>query len=87
MPLSPGQILDNHCRIVSILGHGGFGAVYRVWDTRLERPRAEGILLEAHDLLRARAANIEGDDQRRSLLKNVPTHGELLHLWAAREDH
>jgi formylglycine-generating enzyme required for sulfatase activity/tRNA A-37 threonylcarbamoyl transferase component Bud32 len=40
MPLSSGQILDNRYRIVSLLGKGGFGAVYLVWDTRLERHRA-----------------------------------------------
>ncbi|MEW5870853.1 MAG: serine/threonine-protein kinase [Chloroflexota bacterium] len=40
MPLAPGQILNNRYRIVKLLGQGGFGAVYRVWDTNLERARA-----------------------------------------------
>src|SRR5512139_2729597 len=40
MPLSPGQTLNNRYRIVKLLGQGGFGAVYRAWDTNLERPRA-----------------------------------------------
>lgn len=40
MPLSTGQILNNRYRIVTLLGQGGFGAVYRVWDTNLERPLA-----------------------------------------------
>ncbi|MEW5872486.1 MAG: serine/threonine-protein kinase [Chloroflexota bacterium] len=40
MPLSPGQILDNRYRVVKLLGQGGFGAVYRVWDTRMDRPMA-----------------------------------------------
>jgi eukaryotic-like serine/threonine-protein kinase len=40
MPLSPGQVLNNRYRIVKLLGQGGFGAVYRAWDTNLERPRA-----------------------------------------------
>ena len=38
MPLSPGQILNNRYRIVNLLGQGGFGAVYRAWDTNLEVP-------------------------------------------------
>ena len=40
MPLSPGQVLNNRYRIVSLLGQGGFGAVYYAWDLNLERPRA-----------------------------------------------
>ena len=30
-----GQVLNNRYRIVELLGQGGFGAVYRVWDTHL----------------------------------------------------
>ena len=37
MPLTIGQTLDNRYRIVKLLGQGGFGAVYRAWDTRIER--------------------------------------------------
>ena len=40
MPLATGQILKDRYRIVRLLGQGGFGAVYRAWDTVLERPCA-----------------------------------------------
>lgn len=40
MPLSPGQILNNRYRIVKLIGQGGFGAVYRAWDTSLNLPCA-----------------------------------------------
>ena len=40
MPLSSGQILKDRYRLVKLLGQGGFGAVYRVWDTNMERPLA-----------------------------------------------
>ncbi len=40
MPLQPGQVLNNRYRIVRLLGQGGFGAVYRAWDTNLNRPCA-----------------------------------------------
>jgi serine/threonine-protein kinase len=40
MPLQAGQILNNRYRIDSLLGEGGFGAVYRAWDTNFEMPCA-----------------------------------------------
>lgn len=40
MPLTTGTILNNRYRIVRLLGQGGFGAIYRVWDLNMECPRA-----------------------------------------------
>jgi serine/threonine protein kinase len=40
MPLLQGQVLNNRYRIVRLLGQGGFGAVYRAWDTNLDKPCA-----------------------------------------------
>lgn len=39
-PLEIGQVLNNRYRIVKLLGQGGFGAVYRAWDSNLNRPCA-----------------------------------------------
>jgi len=40
MALSTGQVFNNRYRIVRLLGQGGFGAVYRAWDSNLNRPCA-----------------------------------------------
>ena len=40
MPLDTGQILHNRYRVVKLIGQGGFGAVYRAWDTSLDLPCA-----------------------------------------------
>lgn len=40
MTLSPGDVLHARYRIVRQMGQGGFGTMYRVWDTALGRPCA-----------------------------------------------
>jgi hypothetical protein len=40
MTLSQGEILHERYRIVKLLSHGGFGAIYRAWDTQQNTPCA-----------------------------------------------
>lgn len=40
MTLNTGYIINNRYRVVKLLGQGGFGAVYKVWDLNLNRPCA-----------------------------------------------
>jgi len=40
MALEVGEVVDNRYRVVRLLAQGGMGAVYRAWDTRLNRPVA-----------------------------------------------
>ena len=37
MTLSKGTVLNNRYRIETLIGQGGFGAIYRVFDLNLER--------------------------------------------------
>jgi len=50
MTLTTGQLIHHdRYRIIKLLGQGGFGAVYRAWDTSMEKPCAIKENLEASE--------------------------------------
>ena len=68
MPLNPGTLIGSY-RVESMLGAGGMGEVYRVTDTRLNRPVAIKFLLRA----------IESDDARHRFRREVSALSALNH--------
>ena len=64
MSLTVGQMLNQRYRIEARLGQGGYGAVYRAWDTQEQRPAAlkENLLasIEAQRQFNHAAAQLQG---------------------------
>src|SRR5688500_4818419 len=71
MHLSPGTILDGKFEIISLLGEGGMGAVYRASQTGLERTVALKFLrLDDETEDREAVARLEREAQALSDLKH-----------------
>ena len=66
MPLLPGEIVNRRYRIVSLLGQGEYGAVYRAWDTQAKVDVALKEYLDAgvetQKRFRAEARRLSGLD-------------------------
>jgi serine/threonine-protein kinase len=67
MTLTAGTVLVNRYRVASLLGQGGFGAVYRGWDITLSRPCA---IKENFDT---------SDEARRQFLREATVLANLTH--------
>src|ERR1700712_4674229 len=52
MTLQIGQVLNQRYRIDGLLGQGGFGAVYKAWDSSLERACAVKENLDTSEVAR-----------------------------------
>jgi len=80
MPLDAGEFVGERYRVVRLLGQGGMGAVYRAWDTRLNRPVALKEMtpqsgLDAHTL-----AQLRQQFQQEAQILATLTHPNLVRV-------
>ncbi len=78
-PLSPGESVGGHFRIVSLLGRGGMGVVYKARDKRLDRFVAIKLLAEARSTDAGRRARFVQEAKAASALNhpNIVTIHEI----------
>jgi serine/threonine-protein kinase len=78
MTLETGQVLQDRYRILSRLGQGGMGAVYRAWDTRLNIPVALKEMIPQPGLDRGKLAQLRRQFQREAQILARLDHPHLV---------
>ena len=76
MPLQVGSRLG-HYNVTALIGEGGMGEVYRVWDTKLDRDVALKVLPEA----------FTQDPDRLARFEREAAHGFGRCVWRGRFFH
>jgi tRNA A-37 threonylcarbamoyl transferase component Bud32 len=90
MPLDSGQIVEERYRVVRLLGQGGMGAVYRAWDTRLNRPVALKEMIPQSDLDASMLAQLRQQFQQEAQILATLVHTSLVRVtdyfsWSGNE--
>ena len=80
MPLTTGQIIHNRYRIVSLLGQGGMGAVYRAWDVNLNVPVALKEMLPDPSSAQRALAKLRAQFQREAQVVAGLNHPNLVRV-------
>jgi predicted Ser/Thr protein kinase len=80
MTLSVGELIDNRYRIAKLLGQGGMGAVYRAWDTRLNRPIALKEMIPQFGLDAGMLADLREQFQQEAQVLATLTHPNLVRV-------
>ena len=80
MSLSTGQMIENRYRIVKLLGQGGMGAVYRAWDTRLNRPIALKEMIPQAGLDSAMLAQLRQQFEQEAQVLATLVHPSLVRV-------
>jgi hypothetical protein len=78
--LDKGYMLQNRYRIVSLLGQGGMGAVYRAWDTRLNIPVALKEMVPQPGLDAATLVELRRQFQQEATILARMTHAHLVRV-------
>jgi tRNA A-37 threonylcarbamoyl transferase component Bud32 len=85
--LTTSTILQDRYRIVSLLGQGGMGAVYRAWDTRLNVPVALKEMIPQPGLDPQTLAQLRQQFQQEALVLARLNHPHLVRVTDFFEEH
>ena len=90
MPLETGEIVGDRYRVARLLGQGGMGAVYRAWDTRLNRPVALKEMTPQPSLDARMLADLRGQFQQEAQILATLVHPNLVRVtdyfsWTGNE--
>jgi len=78
--LAAGQVLQNRYRVVSLMGQGGMGAVYRAWDTRLSIPVALKEMIPQPGLAPSMLAQLRQQFQQEATVLARLDHPHLVNV-------
>ncbi|MCX7683445.1 MAG: serine/threonine protein kinase, partial [Anaerolineae bacterium] len=80
MTLASGVIVGERYRVVHLLGKGGMGAVYRAWDTQLNRPVALKEMLPQPGLESEMLAQLRGQFRQEAQVLAALRHPALVRV-------
>lgn len=78
MSLNVGDMLQGRYRVARLLGQGGMGAVYRVWDLRLNAPRAVKEMTPQPDINSQTLAQLRQQFQQEAAVLANLSHPNLV---------
>ncbi len=87
MPLATQTVLQNRYRIVTLLGQGGMGAVYRAWDLRLEGAVAVKEFTPQPGLDAATLAQLRDQFKQEAIVLSRLNHPHLVRVRDFFEEH
>jgi serine/threonine protein kinase len=90
VPLDTGEIVGDRYKVVRLLGQGGMGAVYRAWDTRLNRPVALKEMIPQIGLDASMLAQLRQQFEQEAQILATLTHPGLVRVtdyfsWSENE--